>query len=305
MALENGSDIVMPVSPMGFGGFGNNFGGWGGDGGWWVILFLFAMMGNGFGGFGGFGGGWGMMDGILPYFYNTQTQNDVNRGFDSLGISNQITGLQSSIDEVRTGNQLSGIQDSINSGFASAEVANCNRAMDAMQTAYNNQIANMNQQFATATELDNRLDNLAMSLQKCCCNNELATVRTQGIVQTEAAANRYADATNTRDIIDSQTRGTQAILDKLCQLELDGVKAQVDAKNERIGELQTQLNMANLAASQNAQTAALVSDNNAQTRDLIQRIAPYPIPSFTVGNPYGYGYNTGYGNCGCGCGGVA
>lgn len=61
--------------------------------------------------------------------------------------------------------------------------------------------------------------------------------------------------------------------------------------------------MQNLAASQAAQTAALVADNNAQTRDLINRIAPYPQPSFIVGNPYYYnGYGYGNWNNGCGCG---
>lgn len=73
----------------------------------------------------------------------------------------------------------------------------------------------------------------------------------------------------------------------------------IDAKNERIASLENQVNMQNLAASQAAQTAALVADNTAQTAQLIQRIAPYPIPAYQVGNPYGfYGNGYGWGNWG-------
>jgi hypothetical protein len=43
--------------------------------------------------------------------------------------------------------------------------------------------------------------------------------------------------------------------------------------------------MQNLAASQVAQTAALVADNTAQTQYIVNRVAPYPIPSYTVANP--------------------
>lgn len=58
----------------------------------------------------------------------------------------------------------------------------------------------------------------------------------QEVETGEGDATRFADANNTRDIIDSQTRGTQAILDKLCTLELDGYKREND-------NLRTQLNM--------------------------------------------------------------
>ena len=278
MALTdgNGNGMIMPVSPMYGGGWGNNFGGFGGDG-WWVILFLFALMGNGFGGWGGFGGGMNGL-GLDSYLFNTQTQNDVNRGFDNAGLSGQ----------------LSGIQSSISNGFASSEVADCNRAMSAMQTAYNNQIADMNQRFTLATEVDDRLDTLAMSLQKCCCDNELATVRTQGIVQSEAAENRFQAANNTRDIITNATANTQAVLDKLCQLELDGYKTQLAQAQAENLALRNQ-------ASQNAQTAALLADNAAQTATLQRAINPPIEPSYIVPNPYAYNYN-GYG-CGWGCSG--
>lgn len=108
---------------------------------------------------------------------------------------------------------------------------------------------------------------LQTSLSNCCCENRLATVQTQNIVQSEGAATRAA--------IQSQT---QAILDKLCQQEIDALKA-------RNIELQNQINMQALAASQTAQTAALVADNTAQTQYIVNRVAPYPVPAYVVANP--------------------
>ena len=61
-----------------------------------------------------------------------------------------------------------------------------------------------------------------------------------------------------RDAIENQNRNTQAIMDKLCQLELDGVKGQLAQANRDNVALQNQLNMANLAASQTAQNGTII-----------------------------------------------
>lgn len=243
MALsdENGSGMVMPVSPMG--GYGN--GCFGGDG-WWVILFLFALMGNN-----GFGG-WGGNDGVMPYFYNTQTQNDVNRGFADANLASQISGIQSSISN----------------GFASAEVAACNRSIDSMTQRFNDVLSTNAQ-----------MNNLAMSLQNCCCENRAAVADLKYTIAQEACADRAA-----------VNEGTQRILDQMCQ-------DKIDAKNEKIAELQNQLTMANLAASQSLQTQQLIADNAAQTAALEQYLAPVPRPAYVVQNP-----NCCQQNYGCGCG---
>jgi hypothetical protein len=141
---------------------------------------------------------------------------------------------------------------------------------------------------------------LTSQLAQCCCDNRLATCQTQNIVQNEGNTTRFADANNTRDIIDSQTKGTQAILDKLCQLELDTVKNQVDAKNDRIAELQTQLNMATLRESQTAQNAFIAQGLNQEVDALYNRLSNCPVPSTPV-----YGRTpifTCNQNNGCGCG---
>lgn len=127
-------------------------------------------------------------------------------------------------------------------------------------------------------------------LANCCCENRLATANLGALVQSENCADRAALSDGIRDIIANQTAGTQRILDMMCQ-------DKIDAKNEKIAELQNQLNMINLAQSQTAQTATLLADNNRQTAVLEDYLNPVARPAYIVQNP----------NCcaqqyGCGCG---
>lgn len=66
----------------------------------------------------------------------------------------------------------------------------------------------------------------------------------------------------------------------MCQQEIDAYKREND-------NFRQQINMQNLAASLTAQTAQLVADNTAQTQYIVNRVAPYPVPSYTVPNPFG------------------
>ena len=184
-----------------------------------------------------------------------------------------VNGIQNGINNLST--QLCGccgdIQMALANGFANVEVG-----------ANARQIADMQQNFASQTAITGAITNLAAQQANCCCENRLATCQTQNIVQNEGNQTRFADANNTRDIIQSQTAGTQAILDKLCQLELDGVKAQVDAKNDRIAELQTQLNMATLRESQTAQNAFISQGFANEVDQLYNRLNNCPVPTTPV-----------------------
>ena len=276
MALSddsNGTGMVMPVAPM-YGGNGNSgFGNWGGDG-WWIIL-LFILLGNGWGngGFGGFDGG------LYPWMNQTEVIND---GFRDQMLNTNVTSIRDGISDISTQlcSGFAGVNATVANGFAQAEIANNAR-----------QMADMNQRFA-----------LQSQLADCCCENRLGIANLANVVQTENCADRTQSLMNTRDIIDSQTRGTQAILDKLCQLELDGVKAQVDAKNDRIIELQNALNMASFRESQTAQNAFIAQGLSNEVDALYTRLSNCPVPSTPV-----YGktpiFTCGSNNCGCGCGG--
>lgn len=274
MALtdETSNGMVMPVTPM-YGG-GNNDIGMGGNG-WWILLLFLLIGNNGWGGFGGFGGG----NDIYPWMNQS---NQINDGFRDQMINGNVT-------EIRNG--VTGLATQMCNGFAGVEQGANARQMATMQTAFANQTA-MSQGF----------NGVQSQLADCCCENRLATCQTQNIIQNEGNQTRFADANNTRDIIQSQTDGTRAILDKLCQLELDGVKAQVDAKNDRINELQTQLNMANLAASQTAQNAFISQGFANEVDQLYNRLNSCPVPTTPV-----YGRTPIFTcnqtpNCGCGCG---
>lgn len=186
---------------------------------------------NGFGGFGG--DGWWILLLFILLGGNGFGGNGGNNLYPWMNNAENIT------------NGFANLSTAVNNGFSGVEIA-----------ANSRQLADMNQIFG-----------IQSSLQNCCCENRLATVQTQNIVQTEAAATRLA--------IQQQT---QAILDKMCQQEIDNLKAQNVA-------LQNQVNMLNLAASQTSQTAALIADNTAQTQYIVNRVAPYPIPAYTVANP--------------------
>lgn len=298
---ENGTGMVMPVAPMygnGNGGFGNGFGG---DGWWIILLLLFA--GGGWGN--GFGGGYGGMLGVdFPWLMNGQQgiNTNTNNGFQNAMINDNITSVRDGINGLST--QICGgfgdVSTQLCGGFASvnAGIAGAQNAITAQM--HNNQLADLERSFAAQTANTQAISGLSSQLAQCGCDNRLATCQTQNIVQNEGNATRFADVNNTRDIIQSQTANTQAILDKLCQLELDGVKAQVDAKNDRIVELTNQLNMAALRESQTAQNAFISQGFANEVDQLYNRLNNCPVPTTPV-----YG-RTPIFTCnqsnGCGCG---
>lgn len=121
----------------------------------------------------------------------------------------------------------------------------------------------------------------------------MATANLTSTVLAENCADRAAVSDALRDVITNQNAGVQRILDTMCQ-------DKIDAKNEKIAELQSQLTAANLAASQNALASRILADNAAQTMALEQYLNPTPIPAYVVQNP---NCCTGMYNYGCGCNG--
>lgn len=262
-----------PVFPYA-GGYGNN--GFGNSSDWLWIILLLALFG-GFNGNGGFGNGF---NNDYAWLSNGQKEimNNTNDGFNSLHLSNQIEGVSDGVHDIQNAicNSTASINSNISNGFYNSEIAANNRQMANMQTSFD-----LSRQFAD-----------------CCCENRLANCQTQNIIQNEGNATRFADANNTRDIITNATSNTQAILDKLCQLELDGVKAQVEAKNDKIADLQRELSMADLRASQTAQNAFISQGFANEVDNLYNRLSNCPVPTTPV-----YGRTpifTCNGGCGCG-----
>lgn len=274
MALtDSGNGMYMPVAPA-YGMGNSGWGGFGGDG-WWVILFLFALMGNGWGnGFGGgFGGGsYGAYD--FPWLLNGQAgiNANTNNGFRDAMINDNITSVRDGIADIST--QLCG-------GFAGVTAA-VNGAQNAVsQQLYTNQIADMERSFNAQTASTQGMNAIQSQLAQCCCDNRAATADVKYTIATEACANRA-----------TSTQNTQAILDKLCQLELDGYKREND-------NLRSQLNMATLRESQTAQNAFIQQGFSDEVDQLYNRLSNCPVPSTPV-----YGRTPIFTcNNGCGCGG--
>lgn len=261
----------------GFGGFGDMLSGGGGMIFFWLILFFFMMMFMGWGNNGNNGGNNGGVA-YMPYpmFGAAQAEgNYVRQGFDQAAIINGINGVQTALQ----------------TGFSNAEVSRCNQQANLLATLNNNQ---------NATNAG--IQALNMGLQNCCCENRAAVADLKYTVANEACADRAAvgDAlqavtaqgiANTNALMNTINGGIQAIKDQLCA-------DKIDAKNEKIADLERQLTMANLAASQNAQTATIQSGQRALANEVEQFVNPTPIPAFIVQNPSCCNQN--YNTCGCG-----
>ena len=209
----------------------------------------------------GWGNGFNGGGGAMPYVIN----NDVQRGFDQSAIMSGITGL--------SGN--------VTNGFANAEISRCNGQTNILQTLAANQMANLQ-----------GFNDITASFSQCCCNQQLATADVKYLISNEAAA--------TRANTDAKV---QAVMDKLCQLEMDGIKQNYENRiagmQNQIDTLRAAINDANGQASQNAQTAAIIANNEAQTVALERYLSPTPMPAYIVPSPQccnqnGFGY-------GCGC----
>ena len=224
-----------------------------------------AVMGNGNGnyGFGGDGAWWLV---IILLFAITGG----NWGNNGNGVGNNgfvVSDVQRGFDQSAVMSSINGLSSAVSNGFANAEVSRCN----------------------TQANLTAMLNNIAMQQQNCCCENRAAVADLKYTVATENCADRAAVNNGLRDIIANQTANTQAlinttnqgiqtVMDKICQLELD-------AKNDKIADLQQQLTMASLRESQSLQTAQILADNAAQTAALENYLNPPAIPAYTVPNP--------------------
>lgn len=279
MALTDENNMVMPVTPM-YGGGNGGFGGFGNDWGWIILLLLFANGGWG-NGFGGFGGGIGSE--IYPWMNQA---NLTSNGFQNQMLNDNVTSIRDGIAGLSTQlcNCCGDMQMSLANGFAGVE-----------QGANARQIANMQTAFAGQTAMAQGFNNVQSQLAECCCENRLGIANLGNTIISENCADRTQAMQNTRDIIDSQTRSTQAVLDKLCQLELDGFKREND-------NLRTQLNMATLRESQTAQNAFIQQGFSNEVDALYNRLNSCPVPTTPVyGRTPIFTCNQNSG-CGCGCG---
>ena len=259
--------FTMPVAPASYAGNGGFGGGlFGGDSGAWLLLFIILCGGWGMGGFGGgmmwpmmmggFGAGMGL-DYLYPWLNNSE---HISNGFRDQQTNAAISGIQSSVTsgfgDVATQlcSGFAGVNASIANGFAQSEIA-----------ANARQMADMQQNFGIQTAISNGF-----------ANTSAATADLKYTIATEACADRAA-----------VSQGIQTVLDKLCQLELDGYKREADQLRAENSTLKNQGFIAN--------------EINQQNEIFYNRLKNCPVNSVPV-----YGNQpifTCGGQSGCGCGG--
>ena len=282
LATTNGNGYPYPVYPM-YGNNGGFGGGMWGDSALWIIIILALFGGFGNNGFGGgFGGGFGNEYAWLSNGQKEIMQN-TNNGFDTLHLSNQLDTVNSGIYSLS--NQLcnccSDMQQTVSNGFFNAETSANARQMANMQQAFSNQIATLQ-----------GFNGITSELCDASAENRLGQANLTATILSENCADRQALNEGVRDIITNQTSGIQRILDQLCQ-------DKIDAKNEKIADLERQLSMKDLQASQVAQNAFIAQGFANEVDQLYNRLNNCPVPSTPV-----YGRTPIFTcNNGCGCGG--
>ena len=243
---------------------------WGGDGwGWIWILLIFGIFGGwGFGGFGGgFGGG-----ANNPGLQGLATRSDINEGFALNGIERSLAGITQGICD-----STYALNSAITNGFSANQLQLCN--------GFNG----VNQGFNA----------LQAQLAQCCCDNREAIGQVRYDMAAQACDTRNTIQNTTRDIIDNQSAGTRAILEKLGQMEYNNLNDKYQAALSENQSLK-------FAASQNAQNAFITANNSAQTAELIRRLgADCPQPAYIVQPPTPVSFPVNscgtFNGCGNGC----
>ena len=261
LATTNGNGFYpYPVMT----GMGNNGFGFGGDGALWLIVLLALIWGNN-GNNGGFGFGGGFDNGYA-WLSNGQKDimNNTNQGFDTLHLSNQLEGTRDGINALS--NQLcnccADITGAISNGFYNSEIASANR-----------QMANMQQNF-----------DLSRQFADCCCENRLGIQDLKSTVISENCSDREVLREIGQSILVNQTANTQKIIDEI-------FRDRLDEKDDKIADLNRQLQMADLRASQIAQTQAITSN-------IYNELKNCPVETIPIyGNQRIFNCNNG---CGCG-----
>lgn len=238
----------------------SNDSGWGGDGGWWVLIILFALFGwGGNGAWGGRGGSSGESTSTAS------TDAAIQRGFDNQSVINKLNGLENGLcDGFYSMNTtmlqgFNGVTNAMQQGNFGLQQAINDVNVGAMQNA----------------------NAIQSQLQQCCCENREAIAQVRYDMATNTCAINNAIQTQTRDIIDNQNANYRAIHDELIQ-------SQIEAKNDKIAEQASLIQSLNLAQSQ-----------ANQNQYLINQLRPSPVPAFAVPSPFTSYFGMGYGNNGC------
>lgn len=253
----------------------NNGGGFGGGDWSWIIalLVIAGIFGGGFGNFGGNGGG---------------SRGGSGGVGDNYILATDFATIERKLDSVNSGicDATFALNNSINQGFFGVQNS-LTQGFGGLNTALLQGNYALSSQFAD-----------------CCCKTQRAIDGINYNMATNTCAITNALNSNTRDIIENQNANYRAIHEEL-------IANKLEMKNERIAELQAEVNKLQLSASQERQNNYLTATMDANVAEILRRTGnDCPVPAYVVNGPTPVnfpinccGQFTGYGNNnGCGCG---
>lgn len=187
-------------------------------------------------------------------------------------------------------NGFAGVNAGIANGFNQAEIA-----------ANGRQMASMNQQFGFQTAMMQGFNAAQAQTAQFAYDTGLGMANQTATILAEHCSDRAALSDGVRDIIAANQAGTQAVIDKLCQLELDGYKRQVADEQRANADLRSQLTQARFDASQQAQNAFIAQGFSNEVDQLYNRLSNCPVPTTPVYGRTPIFTCNGQNPCGCGC----
>ena len=240
-----------------------------------VYPMMSGFGGNGFGGYNSdiiwivllfalFGGNWG--NNGNGGFFGGRSFDD-GYAWLSNGQKEIMQNTNNGFDTLHLSNQLEGNRDAINNIATQL----CNSTADITST------------------INNGFYGLNTNLLNCCCDNKLAVQDLKSTVISENCTDREVLREIGQNLLVNQTANTQKIIDEI-------FRDRLDEKDDKIAELNRQLTMADLRASQIAQTANIVDMTYSRLRDCpIDTVSVYgrqPVFTCPNGNGCGCGFST-------------
>lgn len=234
--MGNGGASLADISAL-----MNRSGGFGGDGsGMWALIIILAACGafNG----DGFGNG------------GNNNRGEVQRGFDTSQIISKLDGINNGIcslgyDQL---SQMNGINSNImQSSFGIQQAIN------------NDTVANMR-----------NTNDLTALISDCCCKNQTSQMQMLNQMSQDTCAITTAIQQAVQAIMQNDNANYRQLHDENIQLQIQGYKEQLAAKDQLINSL-------NLAQSQSNQNVYIQSLIDA----LYAKLSPTPVPSYEVDNP--------------------
>lgn len=219
------------------------------------------------GGYGAYGGG-DMFGGGIWWFLIIFVIALMNGGWGGMFNGNGSGGFVNTVNnDVQRGFDqqavMGGIGD-INAAIVALSQAQAQAFAAAEANATARQMAIMQQMYG-----------LSSQFADCCCENRLAVANLGAQIAQDGAA--------TRANTDAKV---QMVMDKLCQLELDGIKQNYE---NRIAGMQNQID----ALRDRVTNQGFEASQAAQTATIVRTLDPTPVPAYPVqgcpcGNRFGY-----------------